>query len=230
MMEDIHSDAYKIMLKTLVPDIKRKRELDRAIYKIPVVRKKALFALKYISHPEPEHYLNKSKSLALRLIGLSCMELIQFSSSFASIYWIRSKGKMPGLSEYNKQIARDEGLHGDHSCNLYNTRIKHRLPQHIVYKVINEAYLAEKEFFTTALPVALVGVNAGEMDIYVRLVCIRVSEMLGYAPIFAPVKNPFTWMEKINLNSKNNLHEIASGDYQNAMIEGAMTWGCKMNF
>jgi len=230
MMEDIHAKAYTIMLQTLVPDISRQRELFRAIFNIPVVRKKALFALKYIHHPEKKHYLNQKKSFALRLVALSCMEMIQFSSSFASIYWIRSKGRMPGLSEFNKQIARDEGLHGEHSSALYRKRINKKLPEHIVHNVIIEAYEAEKEFFTEALPVALIGINANEMDCYVKLVCNRLSEMLGYAPIWAGIKNPFPFMEKILLNNRNNLHEIAGGDYQNAMINEAMSWGCKMNF
>ena len=230
MMEDIHAEAYAIMLKALVPEPERQHELFRAIYKIPVVKNKALFALKYISHPDPKHYLNQPKSLALRLVALSGMEMIQFSSSFASIYWIRSKGKMPGLSEFNKQIARDEGMHGKHSCIVYNKRIKHRLSVHVVYRVITEAYNTEKEFFTEALPVELIGINAGQMDTYVRMICIRLSEMLGYPPLFPAVKNPFPFMEKILLNNRNNLHEIAGGDYQNAMIQDAMSWGCLMNF
>jgi ribonucleotide reductase beta subunit family protein with ferritin-like domain len=229
-MEDIHAKAYTIMLQTLVSDPTRQQELFRAIFNIPVVRKKALFALKYINHPDPDHYINQPKSLALRLVALSCMEMIQFSSSFASIYWIRSKGKMPGLSEFNKQIARDEGLHGEHSSLLYKNRIKNKLPEHIVHKVIIEAYEAEKEFFTEALPVALIGINANEMDCYVKLVCNRLSEMLGYSVIWPNVKNPFPFMEKILLNNRNNLHEIAGGDYQNAMVNEALTWGCKMDF
>jgi ribonucleotide reductase beta subunit family protein with ferritin-like domain len=230
MMEGIHTEAYAIMLKTLVPDTKELSELFRAIYKIPVIRKKAIFAMKYLEHPDPKHYLNSKNSLALRIVASAVTELVQFSDSFAAIYWLRTKGVMPGLSEFNKQIARDEGLHGEHHCKLYNREIKHRLPPAVVYRILNEAYAFEREFFYEALPCALIGINADQMDLYVRMVVIRTSEMLEYMPMFKPVTNPFTWMDKINLNNKNNLHEIASGDYQNAMIETALNWGCNMNF
>lgn len=232
MMEGIHSESYAIMLKTLVPDPIELKELFRAIYNSPSIRQKAVFALKYLEHPDPNHYINSKKSLALRLVAAATTELVQFSSSFAAIYWIRSasKGKMVGLSQFNKQIARDEGLHGSHHSDLYNREIKNRLPVKIVYKILNEAYEFEKQFFSASLPVALVGINADEMDIYVKMVVIRLSEMLGYPPIWKAVKNPFPFMEKINLNAKDNLHEVASGEYQNAMIKDSIKWGAKMDF
>jgi ribonucleotide reductase beta subunit family protein with ferritin-like domain len=229
-MEGIHSEAYKLMIENLITDKKEKFELFRAIYNSDVIRKKAMFALKYLEHPDPKHYINSKNSLALRLVASATIEIIQFSSSFASIYWIRSKGVMIGLSQYNKQIARDEGLHGEHHCCLYNREIKHRLPVKIVHKILLEAYNFEKEFFYKSLPVALVGINADEMDMYVKLVVIREAEMLGYPPMFEQIENPFTWMEKINLNSKDNLHEVASGEYQNPMLNDVVRWGFKMNF
>lgn len=232
MMEGIHSESYSVMLKTLVPDPVELKNLFRAIYNSPSIRQKAVFALKYLEHPDPTHYINSKNSLALRLVAAATTELIQFSSSFAAIYWIRaaSKGKMVGLSQFNKQIARDEGLHGTHHCDLYNREIKNRLPVHIVYKVLNEAYEFEKQFFSESLPVALVGINAGEMDIYVRMVVIRLSEMLGYPPIAPAVKNPFPFMEKINMNGRENLHEVASGEYKNEKAGDLIKWGAKMNF
>jgi len=232
MMENIHSESYAIMLKTLVNDQQQLKKLFRAIYYLPVIRKKAIFALKYLEHPDPKHYINSVNSLALRLVATACTEIIQFSSSFASIYWIRSigNGKMIGLCQFNKQIARDESGHGAHHARVYNRDIKHRLPVHIVYKILNEAYMFEKDFFYESLPVALVGINANEMDIYVRMVTIRLSEMLGYPPMFPEVKNPFPFMEKINLNAKDNQHEVASGEYQNALIKDSVTWGVNMNF
>jgi ribonucleotide reductase beta subunit family protein with ferritin-like domain len=232
MMENIHSESYAIMLKTLVPDPLLLKNLFRAIYYLPVIRKKAIFALKYIEHPDPKHYINSPISIGLRLVATACTELIQFSSSFASIYWIRAatNGKMVGLCQYNKQIAKDESSHGVHHAELYNREIKHRLPVSIVYKILTEAYNFEKDFFYESLPVALIGINADEMDIYVRMTTIRLSEMLGYPPVFTPVKNPFPFMEKINLNAKDNLHEVASGEYQNALSKDSFNWGVNMNF
>lgn len=231
-MEVIHGEAYAIMLKSLVRDTEKLKTLFRAIYNSPSIRQKAVFALKYLEHPDPNHYINSKNSLALRLVSAACTELIQFSSSFAGIYWIRAatNGKMVGLSEFNKQIARDEGLHGEHHCRLYNREIKHRLPVKVVYKVLTEAYEFEKNFFTVSLPVAMIGMNAGEMDTYVRMVVIRLSEMLGYPPIWAHVKNPFPFMDKININSRNNLHEVADANYKKEISSDLSSWGAKLNF
>lgn len=232
MMEGIHNESYAIMLKALVPDPIERAKLFRSIYNTPSIRQKAIFALKYLEHPDPNHYINSKRSLALRLVAAACTEMIQFSSSFASIYWLRAtaKGKMKGLGQFNKQIARDEGKHGAHHADLYNRAIKNRLPVHIVYKILNEAYEFEKQFFYKSLPVSMIGINADDMDIYVRMVTIRLSEMLNYPPIFQSVKNPFPFMEKINLNARDNLHEIASVEYQISMLNDSMNWGINMNF
>jgi len=232
MMENIHSEAYTKMLQALVPDPIERDELFHAIYRIPVIRTKALFALKYISHPDSDHYINSPNSLGLRLVAQACMEMINFSSSFASIYWIRSRGKMPGLSEFNKQIAADEGLHGECSVEHY-LLLKNKLPEKIVHKIIKESYNVEEEFFKHALPVELVGMNSDDMGQYVKVVCNRLSEMLGYSPVFpnvTKIPSNFSFIEKINLNSKTNFHEYAPVEYQQAMINHAKKWGARFNF
>lgn len=232
MMENIHNESYAIMLKALVSDQVKLKKLFRSIYNSKSIRQKAIFALKYLEHPDPNHYINKKKSIALRLVAAAGTELIQFSSSFASIQWLRTiaKGKMKGLGQYNKQISRDEGMHGGHHIDVYNRYIKHRLPVSIVHKILCEIYTFEKFFFTEQLPVALIGINADEMDIFVRMITIRLSEQLGYPPLYPHVKNPFPFMEKLNLNTRDNLHEVASGEYQNAMISDSVKWGAKMDF
>jgi len=231
MMENIHSEAYSKMLQALVPDSTERDELFHAIYNIPVIRKKALFALKYMTHPDPTHYLNTPGALALQLVAQACMEMINFSSSFASIYWIRSKGKMPGLAQFNTQIAADEGLHGENSIEHY-LLLENKLPQEIIHYIIKESYAVEEEFFKYSLPIGLIGMNADEMSSYVKVVCNRLSEMLGYAPVFpgALVPPNFSFIEKINLNGKTNFHEYAPVEYQQAMINDAGDWGLKFNF
>ncbi len=231
MMENIHSEAYTKMLQALVPDPVEREHLFHAIYNIPVIRKKAMFALKYMSHPEPDHYLNSPSALPLQLIAQACMEMINFSSSFASIYWIRSKGKMPGLAQFNMQIAADEGLHGENSIEHYKL-LDHKLPQEIVHQIIRESFIVEEEFFRYSLPVDLIGMNANDMSAYVKVVANRLSEMLGYQPVFSDVTIPpnFSFVEKINLNGKTSFHEYAPVEYQQAMIKDAGRWGMKFNF
>lgn len=232
MIEGIHNRAYTKMIQALISDPVERDELFHAIYNIPVIRKKALFALKYISHPDNDHYINSPKSIGLRLLAQGCMELINFSSSFASIYWIRSRGKMTGLSEFNKQIAADEGLHGEASAAHYRL-LKNKLPEHIAHKVIKESYAVEEEFFKHALPVEMIGMNSDDMAQYVKMQCNRLSEMFGYSLVFPDVtKIPsnFSFVEKINLNSKTNFHEYTPVEYQQAMIKNAKTWGARFNF
>ena len=231
MMENIHSEAYSKMLQALVPDQVERDELFHAIYRIPVIRKKALFALKYMTHPDQDHYLNTPGALALQLVAQACMEMINFSSSFASIYWIRSKGKMPGLAQFNMQIAADEGLHGENSIEHY-LLLENKLPQEIIHYIIRESYAVEEEFFRYSLPVDLIGMNANEMSSYVKVVCNRLSEMLGYDPVFpgAAVPPNFSFVEKITLNGKTNFHEMAPVEYQQSMIKDAGAWGMKFNF
>lgn len=219
------------MLQALVPDPVEREHLFHAIYEIPVIRKKILFALKYMSHPDPAHYLNQPAALAVQLIAQACMEMINFSSSFASIYWIRSKGKMPGLAQFNMQIAADEGLHGVNSIEHYKL-IDNKLTQDVVHAIIKESFAVEEEFFRYSLPVDLIGMNANDMSSYVKVVANRLSEMLGYDPIYndAAVPPNFSFVEKINLNGKTSFHEYAPVEYQQSMIKEAGKWGMKLNF
>lgn len=231
MMENIHSEAYSKMLQALVPNPVEREHLFQAIYDIPVIRKKAMFALKYMSHPDPSHYLNSPSAVPVQLIAQACMEMINFSSSFASIYWIRSQGKMSGLAQFNMQIAADEGLHGVNSIEHYKL-IDNKLPREIVHQIIKESFAVEEEFFKYSLPIDLIGMNSNDMSSYVKVVANRLSEMLGYASIYpdAVVPPNFSFVEKINLRGKTNFHEMAPVEYQQSMIKDAGNWGMKLNF
>lgn len=230
-MEGIHNEAYSKMIQALITDPVERYELFHAIYNDPIIRKKAMFAMKYLHHPDSKHILNSPNALGLQLIAQACTEMINFSSSFASIYWIRSKGKMPGLSQFNMQIAADEGKHGDNGIKHYKLW-KNKVPQWLVHQIIKESYAVEEQFFKYALPVELIGMNSSDMCLYVKMVANRLSEMLGYDSIYPEGCLPpnFSFVEKINLNGKTNFHEYAPVEYQQAMINDAKEWGVKLNF
>ncbi|MFZ1786895.1 MAG: ribonucleotide-diphosphate reductase subunit beta, partial [Saprospiraceae bacterium] len=207
MMENIHSETYSLLIDTYIKDNKEKDYLLNAIDTIPCVRKKADWALRWIDEG----------SFQERLIAFAAVEGIFFSGSFCSIFWLKKRGLMPGLTFSNELISRDEGMHCDFACLLYQDHIVNKLPQSTVQKLISEAVEIEKEFVTDALPVKLIGMNADMMCQYIEFVADRLLSSLGNPKIYN-VENPFPWMEMISIQGKTNFFEKRVADYQKAGV------------
>jgi len=197
MMEAIHSETYSLLIDTYIEDKSEKMHLFQAIQTISCVKKKAEWAQKWISSTD--------ENFATRLVAFSVVEGIFFSGSFCAIYWLKERGLMPGLTTSNEFIARDEGLHTDFACALYE-EIENKLPKAKVHKIIREAVKIEKEFITESLPCHLVGMNNKLMAEYIEFVADRLSSQLGYGKIYSTM-NPFDFMERISLEGKDNFFE-----------------------
>lgn len=208
-MENIHSETYSLLIDTYIEDTQEKTKLFNAIETVPCIKEKAEWALKYIE---------SDASFATRLVGFAAVEGIFFSGSFCSIFWLKKRGKLPGLTFSNELISRDEGLHCDFACLLYS-KLNHKLSQEDVENIIREAVVIEKGFVCDSLPVKLIGMNAEMMSQYIEFVSDRLMDALGYEKIFN-VTNPFEWMEMISLQGKTNFFEKRVGEYQKA---GVMT-------
>ncbi|MEE1884943.1 ribonucleoside-diphosphate reductase small subunit [Pedobacter flavus] len=206
MMENIHSETYALLIDTYVKDPEEKNRLFNAIETVPCVGKKAQWALRWI----------ENGSFAERLVAFAAVEGIFFSGSFCSIFWLKKRGLMPGLTFSNELISRDEGMHCEFACLLYKM-LKNRLPQEAVHGIIRDAVEIEKEFITDALPVALIGMNAKLMSQYIEFVADRWLTELGYAKIYNAT-NPFDFMEMISLQGKTNFFEKRVGDYQKSGV------------
>jgi ribonucleoside-diphosphate reductase beta chain len=207
MMENIHSETYSLLIDTYIKDPKEKDYLFHAIDNVPCVKKKADWALRWISNG----------SFQERLIAFAAVEGIFFSGSFCSIFWMKKRGLMPGLTFSNELISRDEGLHCDFACLLYNEHIVNKLSTEQVRSIIADAVAIEKEFVVDAIPVALLGMNADEMCKYIEFVADRLLTTLGAGKIYN-VENPFPWMDMISIQGKTNFFEKRVGDYQKAGI------------
>jgi ribonucleoside-diphosphate reductase beta chain len=207
MMENIHSETYSLLIDTYIKNPKEKDRLFNALETVPCVTKKGEWALKWIS----------SESFVERLIAFAAVEGIFFSGSFCSIFWLKKRGLMPGLSFSNELISRDEGLHCDFACLLYNKYITNKLPQERVYDIIRDAVAIEQEFVNDALPVNLIGMNAKLMSQYIEFVADRLLVALGYPKIYN-VTNPFDFMEMISLQGKTNFFEKRVAEYQKAGV------------
>lgn len=206
-IENIHSEMYSLLIDTYIQDSTEKTRLFNAIDTVPVVKKKAEWAMKWI---------NDHNSFAERLVAFACVEGILFSSSFCAIYWLKKRGLMPGLAFSNELIARDEGLHTDFACLLYNM-LQYRLPESTIREIVTGAVEVERDFVESALPVKLIGMNADQMTQYVEFVADRLMYELGYDKIYN-ARNPFPWMEKISLENKTNFFEARVGNYQKAGV------------
>jgi ribonucleoside-diphosphate reductase beta chain len=207
MMENIHSETYSLLIDTYIKDPVEKDKMLRAIETVPCVQKKAEWALKWIN----------SDLFTERLIAFAAVEGIFFSGSFCSIFWLKKRGLMPGLSFSNELISRDEGLHCDFACLLYTQHIVNKLPKERVLDIILDAVQIEQEFVTDALPVSLIGMNAALMNQYIEFVADRLLLALGCAKHFN-VTNPFDFMEMISLQGKTNFFEKRVGEYQKAGV------------
>jgi ribonucleoside-diphosphate reductase beta chain len=207
MIENIHSEAYSLLIDTYIKDPVEKDRLLRAIDTIDCVKKKAEWALRWID----------KGSFAERLIAFAAVEGIFFSGSFCSIFWLKKRGIMPGLSFTNELISRDEGLHCDFACLLYTKHVINQLPQETVLAIIRDAVEIEKEFVSSALPVGLIGMNATLMCQYIEFVADRLLLALGCKKIYNAA-NPFDFMEMISLQGKTNFFEKRVGEYQKAGV------------
>lgn len=206
-MENIHSETYSLLIDTYIKDSKEKDYLFNAIETMDCVKVKADWALRWIDEG----------SFAERLVAFAAVEGIFFSGSFCSIYWLKKRGLMPGLSFSNELISRDEGLHCDFACLLYNNYIVNKLPKETVTKIITDAVEIEKEFVTDALPVRLIGMNAELMQQYIEFVADRLLNELGCEKVYN-VSNPFDFMDMISIQGKTNFFEKRVGEYQKAGV------------
>ncbi|GJQ14589.1 hypothetical protein GpartN1_g6380.t1 [Galdieria partita] len=206
-MENVHSEMYALLIDTYIRDIGEKRRLFLAIDNLACVKKKADWSLRWI---------RCSNSFAERLVAFAAVEGIFFSGSFCSIFWLKKRGLMPGLTFSNELISRDEGLHCEFACLLYSL-LQHPLSQERVTEIIVDAVDHEKEFILDALPVALIGMNADLMSKYIEYCADRLLQALGYSSYYQ-VSNPFDWMELISLQGKTNFFERRVGEYQMAGV------------
>ncbi|HAP00474.1 MAG TPA: ribonucleoside-diphosphate reductase [Bacteroidetes bacterium] len=202
MMENIHSETYSLLIDTYIKDTAEKTKLFHAIETVDCVKKKAEWALRWISNG----------TFTERLVAFAAVEGIFFSGSFCSIFWLKKRGLMPGLSFSNELISRDEGLHCEFACLLYS-HIQHKLSKEKVYEIIMDAVRIEKEFITDALPVNLIGMNATLMAQYIEFVADHWLVRLGYPKVYN-AQNPFDFMDLISLQGKTNFFEKKVADYQ----------------
>ncbi|EAW13098.1 ribonucleotide-diphosphate reductase subunit RNR2 [Aspergillus clavatus NRRL 1] len=208
MIENIHSETYSLLIDTYIKEPKQRAYLFDAIDTIPCINKKAQWAMRWIS--------DKESSFGQRLVAFAAVEGIFFSGSFASIFWLKKRGLMPGLTFSNELISRDEGLHTDFACLLFS-HLNNRPDKKVVEDIIVEAVAIEQEFLTDALPVALLGMNSKLMCQYIEFVADRLLVALGNKKYYNS-PNPFDFMESISLAGKTNFFEKRVGDYQKAGV------------
>src|SRR5688500_13921766 len=206
-VENIHSETYSLLIDTYIKNPQERDRLFNAIDTVACVKKKADWALRWIDQG----------SFAERLVAFAAVEGIFFSGSFCSIFWLKKRGLMPGLSFSNELISRDEGLHCEFACLLYNNYIVIKVSQERVYEIITDAVAIEKEFITEALPVGLIGMNANLMSQYIEYVADFWLTRLGYAKYYNTV-NPFDFMDMISLRGKTNFFEKRVAEYQKAGV------------
>ncbi|KAF1760635.1 hypothetical protein GCK72_008884 [Caenorhabditis remanei] len=203
-IENIHSEMYSKLIETYIRDEKERLTLFNAIFEFEFIKKKADWAMKWIS--------DKKASFAERLIAFAAVEGIFFSGSFASIFWLKKRGLMPGLTHSNELISRDEGLHRDFACLLYSM-LQNKLTQERIFEIIKDAVCIEQEFLTEALPVDMIGMNCRLMSQYIEFVADHLLAELGCDKLYN-VKNPFDFMENISIDGKTNFFEKRVSEYQ----------------
>ncbi len=206
-IENIHAEMYSLLIDTYIKDPKEKDFLFNALQNLECVAKKGNWALRWIDN---------APTFAHRLIAFAAVEGIFFSGSFCSIYWLKKRGLMPGLTFSNELISRDEGMHCDFACLLYSM-LENKLDPKEVTAIITEAVEFEKEFVVDALPVSLIGMNAELMSEYIEFVADRLLISLGCDKVYGTA-NPFSWMDMISIQGKTNFFEKRVGDYQKAGV------------
>ena len=203
MMENVHSEVYSLLIDTYIKDSVEKSKLFNALDNFPCIKKKADWALKWIEDPD--------SSFAIRLVAFAAVEGIFFSGSFCSIYWLKKRGLMPGLTFSNELIARDEGMHTDFAVLLFN-KLVNKPDDTVIYDLIKDAVRIEKEFICEALSCKLIGMNAKLMSQYIEFVADRLLVQLGFNKVWN-TGNPFDFMEMISLQGKTNFFEKKVGEY-----------------
>ncbi|MDG1850051.1 MAG: ribonucleotide-diphosphate reductase subunit beta [Flavobacteriales bacterium] len=209
MMENIHSETYSLLIDTYIKDKAEADKLFNAIENFDAIKKKADWALKWIESP----------SFAERLIAFAAVEGIFFSGSFCSIFWMKKRGLLPGLTFSNELISRDEGLHCDFACMLHNDHIINKVPKERITQIITDALDIEREFIIEALPVRLIGMNSDLMTQYLEFVTDRLLVELRCDKVYN-VENPFDFMDMISLQGKTNFFEKRVSEYQKAGVLG----------
>ena len=209
MMENIHSETYSLLIDTYIKDKAEADKLFNAIENFDAIKKKADWALKWIESP----------SFAERLIAFAAVEGIFFSGSFCSIFWMKKRGLLPGLTFSNELISSDEGLHCDFACMLHNDHIVNKVPKERITQIITEALDIEREFIIEALPVRLIGMNSDLMTQYLEFVTDRLLLELKCDKVYN-VENPFDFMDMISLQGKTNFFEKRVSEYQKAGVLG----------
>ncbi|HEY4627645.1 MAG TPA: ribonucleotide-diphosphate reductase subunit beta [Flavobacterium sp.] len=219
MMENIHSETYSLLIDTYVKDEAEKDELFNALEVFPAIKKKADWALKWI----------ESDSFAERLIAFAAVEGIFFSGAFCSIYWLKKRGLMPGLTFSNELISRDEGVHCDFAVHLHNHHLVNKVPKERIREIIVDALNIEREFITESLPVSLIGMNAVLMTQYLEFVADRLLVELGCDREYN-TSNPFDFMDMISLQGKTNFFEKKVAEYQKAGVMNTDNDAQKISF
>ncbi len=219
MMENIHSETYSLLIDTYVKDEAEKDQLFNAIEVFPAIKKKADWAIKWI----------ESDSFAERLIAFAAVEGIFFSGAFCSIFWLKKRGLMPGLTFSNELISRDEGVHSDFAVHLHNHHLVNKVPKVRIREIIVEALRIEREFVTESLPVSLIGMNAGLMTQYLEFVTDRLLVELGCDREYN-TSNPFDFMDMISLQGKTNFFEKKVAEYQKAGVMNTDSEAQKISF
>lgn len=202
-MENIHSEMYSLLIDTYIQDSSEKKTLFEATQNFPCITKKASWAKKWLND-------NRS-SFGARLVAFAAIEGIFFSASFASIYWIKKRGLMPGLTLSNEFISRDEALHTEFAVLLYS-KLNKKLNKKRIHEIIQEAVEIEKEFICEAIPCRMIGMNSKLMKQYIEFVADRLVVQLGYDKIYNS-SNPFDFMELISVESKVNFFERTNAEY-----------------
>jgi ribonucleoside-diphosphate reductase beta chain len=219
MMENIHSETYSLLIDTYVKDEAEKAELFNALEVFPAIKKKADWALKWI----------ESDSFAERLIAFAAVEGIFFSGAFCSIYWLKKRGLMPGLTFSNELISRDEGVHCDFAVHLHNHHLINKVPKERIKEIIVDALNIEREFVTESLPVSLIGMNAVLMTQYLEFVADRLLVELGCERVYGSA-NPFDFMDMISLQGKTNFFEKRVAEYQKSGVMNTDSDAQKISF
>jgi len=212
MMENVHSETYSLLIDTYVKDEQEKDKLFNAIETFPAIKKKAEWALKWI----------ESDSFAERLIAFAAVEGIFFSGAFCSIFWLKKRGLLPGLTFSNELISRDEGMHCDYAVHLHNHHIINKVPKERIREIIVDALNIEREFITESLPVSLIGMNAKLMTQYLEFVTDRLLGEFHCENEYNS-SNPFDFMEMISLEGKTNFFEKRVSEYQKAGVKSGGT-------
>ena len=216
MMEAIHSEMYSLLIDTYIEDKQEKIHLLSGIDTIPVIKKKAQFCKRYIESED---------DFSVRLIAFLCVEAIFFSGAFCSIYWIKERGILPGLTLSNSFISRDEGIHVEFAITLY--RYCERIPMERVWRIISEAVNIESQFIVSSIPCNLIGMNSMLMSHYIEYCADRLLVQLGYSKLFN-VSNPFEFMERLSLENKTNFFESRVSEYGKSRV-GKSIEECKFD-